>query len=300
MKYQPPIGADASDPYIDANPAAGIEGSAVPAAALEHPMREIVDAIEHFGLVASSEDLTQLRQAIVAAASQPLAALPYPEADTVDGRLVVTPATASAGGTVSIGAGTVLALSEVTGIGIGRARRMTTAPWTSADLLANSTYYLRAQISGSGLLVYTARGSDSDAIPASQVGTPNAASGGGFESTAVDMLLARVVTGNAGTAPTVTALANRSRLGATAAVSVTSIVNSGQNLAQGSFAATLNWARSPIAYAVTQSQIEYDSGSPDPDNDFSIVATTITRNEITGTFTRDYMTSAQMRVTASA
>ena len=41
MKYQPPLGGDDGDPYIDANPAAGIEGSAVPAAALEHPMRRV-------------------------------------------------------------------------------------------------------------------------------------------------------------------------------------------------------------------------------------------------------------------
>ena len=66
MKYQPPLGGDDGDPYIDANPAAGIEGSAVPAAALEHPMREIVAAIEGAGLIPNSEDLNQLAQAMAA------------------------------------------------------------------------------------------------------------------------------------------------------------------------------------------------------------------------------------------
>jgi hypothetical protein len=73
----------------------------------------------------------------------------------------------------------------------------------------SSTYYLRAQVGTNGALwLYTQKGTDADAIPATQIGTPNGASGGGFDSTVVDMLIAKIVTGSAGTLPTVTPLAN--------------------------------------------------------------------------------------------
>jgi len=64
MKYVQPIGAAVNAPYIDANPGLAIEGSPVPAAAIEHPMREIEAVITGAGLVAATGDLTQLRQAI--------------------------------------------------------------------------------------------------------------------------------------------------------------------------------------------------------------------------------------------
>ena len=64
MKYVPPIGAAAGAAYVDAAPASGVEGSPVPAAAIEHPMREIEAVITGAGLVPATGDLTQLRQAI--------------------------------------------------------------------------------------------------------------------------------------------------------------------------------------------------------------------------------------------
>lgn len=64
MKYIQPVGAEADAPYIDANPAAGIEGSPVPAAAIEHPQREIMEVIEDAGLNPNSENLAQLLEAI--------------------------------------------------------------------------------------------------------------------------------------------------------------------------------------------------------------------------------------------
>lgn len=72
-KYIAPIGGAAGDPYIDANPAAGIEGSAVPAAALEWPQRELDHLVTFAGLTADAGDLTQVRQAVqvVAAAAVP-------------------------------------------------------------------------------------------------------------------------------------------------------------------------------------------------------------------------------------
>ncbi|MDA8258386.1 MAG: hypothetical protein M0Z99_22615 [Betaproteobacteria bacterium] len=64
MKYTPPIGGAANDPYVDANPATGVEGSPVPAAAIEHPQREIANVITGAGLTPDVGDLNQLYQAI--------------------------------------------------------------------------------------------------------------------------------------------------------------------------------------------------------------------------------------------
>jgi len=64
MEYVPPVGGDPDDPYIDGNPGLGIEGSPTPAAAIEHPMREIVNVIEAAGLTPDSENLTQLLEAL--------------------------------------------------------------------------------------------------------------------------------------------------------------------------------------------------------------------------------------------
>lgn len=76
MEYVKPLNeADANAPYIDGDASQDIEGSEVPAAAIEQPMREIVNAITFFlGTVenptpASNEDLQQLRKAIQKAVS---------------------------------------------------------------------------------------------------------------------------------------------------------------------------------------------------------------------------------------
>lgn len=68
MKYVPPRYGDPDDPYVDGNPDGSSEGSIPPAAAIEHPMREIEAAIVAAGLVPDSEDLTQLAAAIPALA----------------------------------------------------------------------------------------------------------------------------------------------------------------------------------------------------------------------------------------
>ena len=65
MKYVKPLNeTDENAGYTDADPAHGIKGSTVPAAAIEMPQREIVAAIEAAGLVPSGEDGGQLAQAI--------------------------------------------------------------------------------------------------------------------------------------------------------------------------------------------------------------------------------------------
>ena len=64
MKYQPPIGGDSNDPYVDGDPATGTPGSPVPAAAIEHPQREIVNVITAAGLTPDEDTFNQLQQAI--------------------------------------------------------------------------------------------------------------------------------------------------------------------------------------------------------------------------------------------
>ncbi|MGD9638393.1 MAG: hypothetical protein AB7U85_04975 [Alphaproteobacteria bacterium] len=66
MKYQPPVGGSDDASYVDANPSTGVEGSPVPAAAIEYPMREIINVIEAAGLTPSNEELDQLKTAILA------------------------------------------------------------------------------------------------------------------------------------------------------------------------------------------------------------------------------------------
>ncbi len=65
MEYTPPIGGAADDPYVDADPGNGIDGSIVAAAAIEAAQREIVNVITQAGLAPDSTDLAQLYAAIM-------------------------------------------------------------------------------------------------------------------------------------------------------------------------------------------------------------------------------------------
>lgn len=67
MDFAPPIGQEAQGEaaiYIDGNPEAGIEGSAVPAKAIEPSMRELIHLIRFAGLTPSGTDREQVRKAI--------------------------------------------------------------------------------------------------------------------------------------------------------------------------------------------------------------------------------------------
>jgi hypothetical protein len=64
MKYVQPVGAAENAPYLDGNPSTGVEGSPVPAAAIEHPMREIIAVIQAAGLTPNANALNQLLLAI--------------------------------------------------------------------------------------------------------------------------------------------------------------------------------------------------------------------------------------------
>ncbi len=65
MKYHPPFGSsDADARYVDRNTPGAVSGSRVPAAAVEHTQREIVNVISRSGLAPDGANQTQLAVAI--------------------------------------------------------------------------------------------------------------------------------------------------------------------------------------------------------------------------------------------
>ena len=148
--------------------------------------------------------------------SKPYDALDYPHICTDDNRITVSAAAATAGGVVTVDGGESIVLAESTADGMGRLRTLEIPAFASADLTANSTYYLRAQIDDGELQVYLQLGTDADAIPDDLLGTPNGEDSGGFDSTKLDVLLAKIATGDAASVPTVTTLCNAHRLAVSA------------------------------------------------------------------------------------
>jgi len=122
----------------------------------------------------------------------------------------ITPSAVSGtGGTVTIGAGTKFTLGQEVTTGLTAIPRVcTTTSFVSPNLAANSTYFLRAQFVGSTLTFYTQGGALTDTVPASQKGTINGATGGGFYSTPIDICLALIQTGTAGSTPEVRKVMN--------------------------------------------------------------------------------------------
>lgn len=189
----------------------------------------------------------------VSASTLPLAALPFPTIATASKTISATGnVVAGQGGSVSVPAGVLLSIGqEVVAGSTGVLAGFTTQAWTSGNLAVSSTYYLRAQVQSGALVFYVQKGADSDSTPASQKGTPDGAAGGGFDSTVIDMLVAKVVTGAAGTTPTVTLLANAYRLRSrTMATDNCTRTTGGSGVITGKRATplTLNWARTPTVY----------------------------------------------------
>ncbi|MGR2660313.1 phage tail protein [Chromobacterium haemolyticum] len=140
----------------------------------------------------------------------PLVALPLPCVATADNRMAVTAAAvAGQGGTVSVPAGIVIGLGQETLPGYGKAETFVSSAWTSPILAPGSEYFLRAQLVSGVLTCYVQKGALTDATPASLKGVANGTVGGGFFSTALDVCLARVITGAAGSVPVVQKVINR-------------------------------------------------------------------------------------------
>lgn len=223
-----------SGKFVDENPLTGTPGSLIPAAWGNGVTQEIVNVIKAGELTPDETKNDQLLQAIQSVTAKgwnqdlalPIAALPLPTVATADARLPVTPtAISTSGGKVSIPAGVYISIGqEVLAGQLGRSRTVMTTAWSSADLLPNSGYFLRAQIMGGVLTLYMQRGTIYDGAPDSLKGTVNGAAGGGFQSTPLDMCLAWVVTGAPGTLPTVRQIYNRARLTWTQTVNGTGVV----------------------------------------------------------------------------
>ncbi|WP_080693484.1 phage tail protein [Pseudomonas chlororaphis] len=220
--------------FVDENPLTGTPGSLIPAGWGNGVTQEIVNVIKAAELTPDEAKNDQLLQAIQVVTANgwnedlalPLLALPLPTVATNDGRLPVTStAVSTSGGKVSISAGAYISLGQEVVIGqLGRSRTFLTTAWSSADLLPNSGYFLRAQVVGGALTFYMQRGALYDLSPESLRGTINGASGGGFQSTSLDMCLAWVVTAAPGTAPIVRAIYNRSKLSWTQTVNGNGVV----------------------------------------------------------------------------
>lgn len=203
----------------------------------------------------SKVDWTQLYQAvlILAANEITLDALDYPTISTTDNRITVTPAAATNGGTVAIPADVLISIAkEATAGETGIRQVVKTAAYTSADLAVSSTYYFRAKFIGDAWIVYTQKGTDTDSIPIGLVGIVDGASGGGFDSTVLDVLFAKIETGLAGTVPVITELANADNLDVMASEVISSVNVVGWTNATK---IALDWARLPALTGSSMSQV---------------------------------------------
>ena len=93
MKYNPPAGSQDPDAkYVTGQPGK-VRGSAVPAEAVEHPQREIVEVIKKAGLDPDGDDLTQLWQAIgqIISTKAPIATKKKPALVQIGDGLAITP-----------------------------------------------------------------------------------------------------------------------------------------------------------------------------------------------------------------
>ncbi|MGO7149004.1 hypothetical protein ACCS52_26570 [Rhizobium ruizarguesonis] len=244
MEYNAPFGsADPNAPYVDRNTAAGTSGSRVPAAALEHPQREIMAVLAAAGIPGSSDDLTQLLQAIqflIAAATgggdtsnfvlmpAARARLPiFPEILTADGRI---PVTSPSAGQVRVPAGYDF---------LHRGIFAVTTVQTDFATAANKTYHLRwSSVAGFALKDLA----DSGYNPTALAETDES-----FDSSYDNMLVARVVT-NASNVPTITNLVNLNRLEAETTTAGSGTSAGDNNSYSNTF--TLNWSRTPKAQVV--------------------------------------------------
>jgi hypothetical protein len=196
---------------------------------------------------------------LVGIGDQPIGSMPFPEIYTADARAAISVgASAGNGGSITVTGGEIVTLGQDMSGGMGRQRRVILPAAAFANLVANSTYFVRLRLNAGVPEVYIQRGTDTDAAPGGLVGTPNAATLGGFRSTRLDVLLARVVTGAAGSAPVLTALANKAVLRAAFTRTTGNIgwaltwVSGADNVTLdaggyvvGNFQSALNWARVP-------------------------------------------------------
>ncbi|MEO3997172.1 hypothetical protein [Mesorhizobium sp. CAU 1732] len=265
MRYTAPPGGDLDAPYIDGNRNAGIKGSVVPAAAVEHPQRELDHLIAFSGQTPDRTDLEQVRKAIeslISAAtgggdtskfllvSQARARLPiFPEILSADGRMNVT----------SPAAGTVLVPPTVAFQHRG-IFPMSTSDYSEAQrsfaTVANKTYHLRWTLADGFVLRDLANAGYNPAVAAE--------TNERFDSSYDDMLIARVTT-NGSNVATITNLANRNALAFMQLIHGTDVKLGSQNGANFLVSHAFNWARTPKTVSLAASRVVSAEGGYDAD-----------------------------------
>ena len=142
MKYVPPLGSVDSDAaYQNGNPSAGIPGSIVPAAAIEHPQRELLHVILKAGLTPDENTLTQLYEAIVK-----IVGVEVPLASVMEAGLVKIGDGLQIGedGTLSVKSSDLLEDWRKSWIGVPRYWRSTVLPddhcWANGDFVSFSNW----------------------------------------------------------------------------------------------------------------------------------------------------------------
>lgn len=289
MKYVAPFGQASDDPYEDGNPAIGRRGSVVPAAAIEHPMREIVRVITGAGLDPDGDNLEQLFEAIqsliqaatgggdvsdfvtmtLARARLPI----FPEVLTADGRINVT----------SPGSGAVVVPTGVQYVHRG-IRLLTTSDLLEAErsfaTAASKVYHLRWRPAPINFGLF-------DLADAAYNPSSLADEDASFDSTYDDMLVARVVT-NASNVATITNLANKTRFIEQHELAGV-IDNSSPQSAFGVTSRDINLARTPVVH-MSPSLIQYLRTDPnlEEDHDYLLVQVERSRYRIRGQINRDF------------
>lgn len=142
MKYVPPLGSvDPDAAYQNGNPSAGIPGSIVPAAAIEHPQRELLHVILKAGLTPDENMLTQLYEAIVK-----IVGVEVPLASVMEAGLVKIGDGLQIGedGTLSVKSSDLLEGWRKSWIGVPRYWRSTVLPddhcWANGDFISFSNW----------------------------------------------------------------------------------------------------------------------------------------------------------------
>lgn len=221
MKYQAPFGSvDPDAPYVDRNTPNAIQGSKVPAKAIEHPQREIVEVIERAGLTPSEGSVTQLWEAL----QQLLKSFPiYPESLNSNGTFDLT---SPSPGTIRVPAGVQFVM---------RGAELRTTEQTDLTTLSSKTYHVRwDKVNGFRILDLASVGYN----PTSAAETSVA-----FDSDYDDVLVARVVT-NGSNVATITNLVNKAKLATEVSKSLALADARTPATLTGSGAA-INWARKP-------------------------------------------------------
>jgi hypothetical protein len=276
MRYYPPIGSvDPNAPYIDDNPAAGQEGSAVPAKAVEHPQREIVTVLMSVGMEPDETRVDQLNEAIDLKIDLATGGGDNPLSDLLSllrGRLRIFPEILTANGTFNLLQPTSNTVRVPAGIDIlHRGVFQVTTAQQDFTHVANKVYHLRYRFTGTPGWAFM------DVLDSGY--NPGALAEGNvaFDSGYDDMITHRIVTDPSNVA-TITPLINRNRLSVQALLEGINPINQSAGDARWDIAHSINWARRPTSFNLALAKATNVGGASD--TDFSIRPAGASRDDL--------------------